>query len=403
VDNWLRTPDGFRDCLPGEYLLKRQTEAVVESVFNGYGYSSVSTPALEYAEVLSDKGSVDPRQMYRLVDRDGNVLALRADVTPPVARIVAANYSDSDMPLRFCYVQDVYRCGPSLQGRVREITQAGIELIGVNGDEADAETLAVAIDALLKSGLKDFRIDVGQARFLSAALEESGAPAETAAAIHERVTEHDFVGAGKIASESGAPGGLRDMMANLTAFCGGPEILDEAASGSRGEKSAEALRNLANIHASLSDYGFEKYVSFDLSMSGNMDYYTGIIFRGYTSGMGFSILDGGRYDNLMERFGAPRPAVGFIIKIHNLVGALGKQNGRHTPPAADMLVAWSASGRRAALAEAAALRKNGARVAVSFAGESLEANLDFARACGARRLCYADGERVRVYDAEDGR
>ena len=399
IDNGFRTPEGFKDYLPGEYFFKKRIEDGLESVFHRYGYSSVGTPLLEYAEVFTDKGSVDPRQIYRLIDREGNTLALRSDVTPPVARIVASNFSGSDMPLRFCYVQNVYRYGPSYQGRNNEITQAGIELVGAGGDEADAEALAVAIDALLSSGLEDFRIDVGQVRFLNGVLEESGLDAAVRGALNSSVIARDFVAAERIGRENDVPENVSRLLSNLPVFSGGADMLDAALSATEGASPRAALMNLKNIHSVLSDYGFAKYVLFDLSMAGNMDYYTGMIFRGYTSGMGFSILDGGRYDGLLSRFGEPRPSVGFIIKVHNVEGALEKQNGRSNPAEADVLIAWSGEGRGAALAEASRLRREGLRAECSFIGPDVGANLDFARRRGIKKLLCFNGAGVKTFDA----
>jgi ATP phosphoribosyltransferase regulatory subunit len=403
MDNGLRTPDGFKDYLPEEYRFKKRIENELESVFNRYGYSSVYTPTLEYMEVFDDKGSVDPKQMYRLLDREGNMLTLRSDVTPPVARIVATNFTDGDMPLRFCYVQNVFRCSPSYQGRLRETTQAGIELVGAGGDEADAEVLAVAIDAFLCAGLDDFRIDVGQVCFLQGMLEESGLGAHVREALHERVIERDFVAAERIGVENDAPPKVRRLLSDLPLLSGGIEMLDDVLSETEGAKSRAALTNLREIHSVLKDYGFEKYVLFDLSMAGNMDYYTGIIFKGYTSGMGFSILDGGRYDGLLGRFGAGHPSVGFIIKAHNLTGALEKQSGRARLPEADVLVAWNEAGRSAALAEAAKMRREGLSVTCSLIGSGASENIKFAGARGIKKVCFFDGGGVKIYDTEDER
>ncbi|MDR1509288.1 MAG: ATP phosphoribosyltransferase regulatory subunit [Synergistaceae bacterium] len=403
IDNGFRTPEGFKDYLPGEYFFKKRIEDGLESVFHRYGYSSVGTPLLEYAEVFTDKGSVDPRQIYRLIDREGNTLALRSDVTPQVARIVESSFSDSDMPLRFCYVQNVYRCSPSYQGRNNEITQAGIELVGVEGDEADAETLAVAIDALLSSGLEDFRIDVGQVRFLSGVLEGVDLDPKVRRKLNSSVIERDFVAAERIGRENDVPENVLRLLSNLPVFSGGADMLDEALSGTEGEAPHAALMNLKNIHSVLSDYGFEKYVLFDLSMAGNMDYYTGMIFRGYTSGMGFSILDGGRYDGLLSRFGEPYPSVGFIIKVHNLEGALEKQNGRPDRAEADVLVAWSGKGRSAALAEASRLRRDGLRAECSFMGADVGANLSFACRRGIKKFICFDDDGGKIFDTETGR
>jgi ATP phosphoribosyltransferase regulatory subunit len=341
-------------------------------------------------EVFTDKGSVDPRQMYRFIDRDGEMLALRADLTPPVARIVATNFEPDDAPLRFCYIQNVFRYSPNYQGRLREITQAGIELMGPSNDEADAEVLAVAIDALRSVGLKDFRIDIGQVRFLQGMLEECNLPPSIRDELRDRVVARDFVTAEAIGKEHDVSREMRRLLSNLPFLSGGPEILDEAREGAKNEKSRAAVANLKNIHAALRDYGFEKYVSFDLSMAGNMDYYTGIIFRGYTSGLGFSILDGGRYDSLVARFGVDLPAVGFIIKVQNVGGALEKQNDRAPFSPADVLIAWTPEGRRFAFSAAAGLRARGLRCAASFGGDA-EMNLRDARRRGIRKVLWFDG------------
>ncbi|MDR3231971.1 MAG: ATP phosphoribosyltransferase regulatory subunit [Synergistaceae bacterium] len=389
-DNGLHTPDGFRDCLAEEYAFKRRTEDALESAFHRYAYSSISTPTLEYVEVFTDKGSVDPRQMYRFIDRDGEMLALRADLTPSVARIVATNFEPDGKPLRFCYVQNVFRYSPNYQGRLREITQAGIELMGPSNDDADAEVLAVGIDALCSAGLKEFRIDIGQVRFLQGMLEECNLAPAVRDELRDRVVARDFVTAEAIGREHDISEDMRRLLSNLPFLNGGPEILDEAREGAKNEKSRSAVANLENIHAALRDYGFEKYVSFDLSMAGNMDYYTGIIFRGYTSGLGFSILDGGRYDGLVARFGVDLPSVGFIVKVHNVIGALEKQNDRDPFSEADVLIAWTPGGRRFALSAASELRAQGMRCAASFTGDAAM-NLREARRRGIQRVIWFDG------------
>jgi ATP phosphoribosyltransferase regulatory subunit len=231
-------------------------------------------------------------------------------------------------------------------------------------------------------------------------LEESGLSASVCQTLHGHVIERDFVAAEIIGKEHHVPQNMRRLLSNLPFFSGGAEILDEALLETDNPKSRAALMNLKAIHAALKDYGFEKYVLFDLSMAGNMDYYTGIIFRGYTSGLGFSILDGGRYDGLLARFGVDRPSVGFIIKVHNLVGALEKQNGRASFAEADVLIAWSGSGRSAALAEAARLRGEGVRCTGSFI-LGAAANVEYAKRRGIKKVLYFDGGETQSFETSD--
>jgi ATP phosphoribosyltransferase regulatory subunit len=284
--------------------------------------------------------------------------------------------------------------------------------VGAGGGEADAETLAVAIDALLRSGLEDFRVDVGQVCFLQGVLEESGLEPSVCKTLRERIIARDFVAAEAIGKEHRASSNVRGLLSKLPLFSGGAEILDEALLGTRSEKAREALENLKDIHAILKGYGFEKYVLFDLGMAGNMDYYTGIIFRGYTSGLGFSILDGGRYDGLLARFGVNFSSVGFTIKVHNLRCALEKQNRLPPFSEADALIAWSGKskpknetnkGRDAAFAEAAKMRNKGLRCAMSFAAQDVAASVAYAKRRGIGTILhFDDAGGVRVFEATGG-
>ncbi|MDR3239889.1 MAG: ATP phosphoribosyltransferase regulatory subunit [Clostridiales bacterium] len=406
-DNKLHTPDGFKDFLPDSYWLKLKIERRVEEVFHRYGFASVSSPMLEYIEVFEGKGSAPPKQMYRFLDQEGDILALRSDMTPPIARMAAAHYSWDDAPLRFCYVENAFRRHESYKGKAGEFTEAGVELIGLNSPDADAEVIAIAIRSLLAAGLTEFRVDIGQAEFLRGILEETGLPAEDQAAVLRALAERDWAAAERLAREkniSGAPG---ETLSGLHKLIGGADVLRKMKPLTQNVKSLRAVEHLELLHEILEDYGVSPYVVFDLSMTGHLDYYTGILFRGYCHGIGFSLLDGGRYDGLIARYGPAFPAVGFAIKIDHLMSVLSGRTIDEPRKAADVLLAFTPSGRKMALAAGDELRRQGLRVENSLAALSKEDDLPDIMSYVRRKnipgvLFFEDSVRVQIANAATG-
>ncbi|MDR1559685.1 MAG: ATP phosphoribosyltransferase regulatory subunit [Clostridiales bacterium] len=386
-DNKRHTPDGFKDSLPGPYQFKLKLKQKIENTFYLAGYSPISSPMLEYAEVFEGAGSAPPRQMYRLIDREGDVLTLRSDMTPPVARIAATNYTPADLPLRFYYTENAFRCHQSYKGKAGEFTESGVELLG-GGAEADAEVIALAVNCLRAAGLTEFRVYMGHAGFFRGALEESGMAEEDKAAALRHIAGHNIVAAEALLRGKKLSYGLIKLTERLNMLTGDAGILDEAGGLVHNETSALAVSALREIYDALTDYGLTEYILFDLGMTGTLDYYTGAVFRVYARGTGFSLLDGGRYDNLVKQYGQDFPAVGFSLKLDNLAAIL--DGGE--PLSGGALIAYTRAGRKEAFLKAAELRAEGIRTENSLTvGAPREYYEAEARARGIERVYYFEG------------
>jgi len=302
-------PSGTRDVLPDEMRELRAIESALLRVFDEAGYGEIATPALEYESVLARGESMPPA--YRVLDDHGNVLGLRTDMTIPIARVAATRYATSDPPLRFCYIANAYRQVRPHRGQMRELRQAGVELIGSPAPAGTAEVLAVLCRALDAAGLRDYRIGLGSASVVPALLTEAGIEdGDRAAVLHELVTR-DFVGLERELARLG----LDERIARIPLLRGGPEVLDELP-GAAGSRLAEAIELLT---APVRDR-----VIIDLGLARDLGYYTGAIFEVYAPGLGQPLGGGGRYDELLGRFGRPLPAVGFALSVDRLHEALAR-------------------------------------------------------------------------------
>jgi ATP phosphoribosyltransferase regulatory subunit HisZ len=279
------------------------TEAM-RAVFDERGYGEVATPALEYEEVLTrgDPAAADPA--YRLFDEHGNVLVLRSDMTIPIARVVATRYPAAETPLRFCYVQHAYRAVRQHRGQPREILQAGIELVGAPGPDGTAEAIIVLCAALDAAGLAGYRVGVGDASLFARAL--TGAGVSRPASILHALDARDFVALERELRDAGAP----PELARLASTRGGPEVLE-------GVPEAATLRDL---HALL-PADVAARVIYDLGLLRTLGYYTGAVFEVYDAAFGAPIGGGGRYDDLLGRFGRELPACGWALDVERVHAA----------------------------------------------------------------------------------
>jgi ATP phosphoribosyltransferase regulatory subunit len=309
------TPSGTRDVLPDEM---REVHAVVEAmrgVFEARGYGEVHTPALEYEQVLTrgDPAAADPA--YKLFDEQGNVLVLRSDMTIPIARVVSTRYATARPPLRFCYVAHAYRSVRPQRGQDREMLQAGIELVGTPGPEGTVEALSVLCEALDATGLEGYRVGLGDAALYPALLDAHGVPAGARAAILHALQSRDLVGL-----ERGIEG-LRigaEALATVPQLRGGPEVLDAAG------PAADGLRA---VHGAL-PAAVARRVILDLGLARSLAYYTGAVFEVYDAALGAPLGGGGRYDDLLGRFGRDLPAAGWALNVERLhIALVGERRG----------------------------------------------------------------------------
>lgn len=365
----LHTPQGVRDLLPQTARRKGALEHRLARHFSGWGYDPVVTPTLEFVDVLH-LADTDPtgEQLYRLVDREGRMLALRPEMTVPIARLVASRMKDYPPPLRLFYIGSVFRYDEPQSGRLREFTQAGLELIGAPGPAADAEVIAVVIETMMALGLRDFRVDVGHVAFTSGVIESLGLTEKATAAIRRTLLDQDYVGMGRVLAESGATSEAQQALHVLRGLRGGPEVLDAARRLARSKKIEEALENLSSVMKHLEALGVAGWVRIDLSMLKRADYYTGIIVEGYTSELGYPLCSGGRYDHLLERFGYPAPATGLALGVERLLLALERSGVAHNGEPERILIVTEPGRRAEACSVAWRLRQQGYAVEMDVLG-----------------------------------
>lgn len=399
IDIKLHTPIGVKDCLPPEQKRKQQVLRAVSTLFASYGYEEVESPMFEYMEVFSDEklGSTNPNDMFRFFDRTGNALALRSDLTPPIARIAATAYADKKGPLRFSYVGNAFRYSESYQGKLYEVSQAGVELMGASSVEADAEVIALAARSLQEAGLEEFRIHIGQVKFFRSVLEETGLSEEKKEQLKDLVAHRNYVGVEEMVEENEMPAAIKELFLQLPRLVGGEEVLKAAASLVESQDAKDALAEMKDLWEAIGNHGVQKKTVFDLGMVNSLNYYTGIIFRGYTYGTGYSVVDGGRYDHLVEQFGKQSPAVGFGMKVDAVLDALEYAHPGEETGGVDALVAYHTGAKAKAFAIADAYRKKGMRMENSLLGDDFDANLQYMKERNIPSMLFFQTETQLIY------
>lgn len=319
----MRLPAGVRDWLPHELAKKRALEATIRSVFERWRYAEVMTPGFERFDVLeAGLGDDSAEKTFRFSDRHANTLALRPEMTTPIARLVSTRMRDQKLPLRLSYIAPAYRFEQPQQGRMQEFTQAGVELIGAHGVDADGEMLLMALETLGAIGLKDARVDINDVAVVDGVLEGLGV---TGAAAHECKL---LIAARNIAALRAK---FPPEVAELAMLRGDEHVFATARRICRSPRSLEALDRLHSVRGRAIDKGYGDRVAIDFALLRDLEYYTGFIFEGYVDELGYSICGGGRYDRLLPAFGYDAGAVGWTLGVEMLLVALERRNA----PAAD--------------------------------------------------------------------
>ncbi|MGI6117859.1 MAG: ATP phosphoribosyltransferase regulatory subunit [Bilifractor sp.] len=322
----IHTPEGFRDIFGRECDKKRFIERKIEKKFRSFGYQSIETPSLEFSDAFSrDVGSVPVNEMYKLFDRDGNMLVLRPDFTPSVARSVSMYFMEEQGPLRFCYHGNVFQNNLHYQGHLHENTQMGVELIGEDSPEADAEIIALVVEALRESGLTEFQVSIGHVDYFQSLAETAGLDEDTQADLRNLLLTRNRFGAEEQIRRLRLRKDLQTAFESIPELFGNRDVLSRAKSLTDNRRAIRACERLEKIYETLDAYGCGNYVTFDMGLLSPYRYYTGIIFQAYTYGTGDSIIKGGRYDALLERYGKKAPAIGFTTEIGSLLTALDRQ------------------------------------------------------------------------------
>ena len=279
----VHTPEGVRDIYGDEYAKKLRVENLILEKVRSYGYEDIQTPAFEFFDVFSKEvGTTPSRELYKFFDKEGNTLVLRPDFTPSIARCAAKYFADCNVPIRFCYVGNTFTNTSDLQGKLKEATQMGAELIGDSSTEADGEMAALVIEALLAAGLKDFQLSVGNVEYFKGLCMEAGLDEETELELREFISGKNYFGAEELLREKKVPEKYWDALLKVTDLFGTYEALEQAKAFVHNERSLGAIRRLEALYEVLCCYGVESYVSFDLGMLSKYRYYTGVILKPYT-------------------------------------------------------------------------------------------------------------------------
>jgi len=314
----LHTPEGVRDIYGNEFVQKFELQQLLYRVLSGCGYQGIETPTFEFFDVFSrEVGTVPSRELYKFFDKEGNTLVLRPDMTPSIARAVSKYFHD-ETPIRLCYMGNTFINYDKYQGRLKETTQMGAELMGDGSVASDVELISVLIKALQEAGLKEFQVSIGQVEFFKALLREAGIGSAAEESLRRLISDKNRFGAEELLSSFEMSESLRSTFLEMATLTGGEDALRKAKDLTDNEDALKALKRLEEIYIGLKEKGCEKYVTFDLSMLSKYNYYTGIIFHAYSYGYGEPIAKGGRYDNLLSHFGRELPAVGFAIVVDQL-------------------------------------------------------------------------------------
>ncbi len=355
----LHTPEGVRDLYNGECARKLAVQEKISHVFHLYGYEDIETPPFEYFDIFNkERGSVTSQEMFKFFDRDNNTLVLRPDMTPAIARCVCKYFFDEAVPVRLCYRERTFTNNSSYQGRLKEITQTGVELIGEDASGADAEMIAMVIDSLKAAGLKEFQVELGQVEFFRGLAEEAGMEDETQEILRELIENKNYFGVEELILKRNMEESLRELFLKLPELFGTMEQLSQVKSLVHNKRSLAAIERLEKVQTILESYGLADYVSYDLGMLSKYQYYTGIIFKAYTYGTGEYIVTGGRYDKLLTQFGKDVPAIGFAIVIDQLMLAMSRQDIDIETKPMDIMVLYDVKAQDRAVKTARKFREN---------------------------------------------
>ena len=373
----LHTPEGVRDIYGSECARKLAVQEKILQVFRLYGYEAIETPVFEYFDIFSkERGSVKSQEMYKFFDRDNNTLVLRPDMTPSIARCAAKYFMEEENPIRLCYVGPSFINSSSYQGRLKEATQTGVELIGDDTCQGDAEMIAMVIQSLKEAGLTEFQVELGQVEFYRSLTEEVG--------MSEQIMTPE----------------QKQLFLKLPELFGDIDQIRAARCMTSNPRALQAIDRLERVQELVDAYGLGDYVSYDLGMLSKYSYYTGIIFKAYTYGTGEYIVTGGRYDRLLEQFGKKAPAVGFAIVVDQLMLALSRQKIQVPVSSVCTALVYGPEMAMEAIPMACSLRSQGEtlQMVCRKEGKPVEAYEEWAAAQGIGRLLFLSVEEKDVLE-----
>ena len=392
----LHTPGGVRDIYGAECASRLKIQQELHQVMISYGFRDIQTPTFEYFDIFSkEKGSV--QAMFKFFDRGNNTLVLRPDITPAIARCVSKYDREEEMPIRLCYMGNTFVNTTPYKGKLQEVTQLGAELFNDTSSDADAEMVVLTIECLLKSGLQEFQLEIGHADLLRGLVEEAGFSAAEAEELFTLIESKNFFGVEELLDRLTVAKPLKEIFVSLSelqgSFAESEAFVKERTDNERVLKALDRLKKVEQIVAM---YGYQQYITVDLSMLSNYSYYTGVIFRAYTYGNGEALASGGRYDGLVAQFGKDAPAIGAVIIVDQLMLALERQQLLKKEKSGGTLVVYPAQYREKAHHLAAKLRGSGKVVQLirKSSGRDLKQYQEYADRIGADDVILVQADTI---------
>lgn len=402
----LHTPEGVRDIYNGECSTFLALKGTLRHCINLYGFHDIKTPAIEFFDVFNEeRGTVASKDMFKFFDREGHTLVLRPDMTPPIARCVAKYYKNETLPLRLCYSGNTFINNSGYQGKLKEITQLGAELVNDSSVYADAEMIALTVECLRSAGLKEFQVEIGHADFFQGLIEDVELDEEELEQLKLLIENKNMFAVAEMLSDKNMDVQLKEILLKLPELFGTIGTLTGIKSMLKNERAFKAIERLEDLYSLLKIYGLEEHITFDLGMLSTYNYYTGIIFRAYTYGTGDAVATGGRYDSLIGQFGMDAPAIGVAVVLDQLMLALTRQKLIEKPDNTNTLIVYKSAQAEEAIKLAKQFRGEDMNVELLCAEEFLEpeeyaAYADRSGIGGI--LCIRDEKEILVINAADG-
>jgi len=393
-------PEGVEDINFTQYEKKEYIQAKIKDVFKGYGYRQILTPTFEFYDLFSEiETAIVKEEMYKIIDPNGKILVLRPDATLPIARMVATQNLELENNLKYMYFTSVYRSADFRAGGKREFTQAGVESYGNASLEADAEIIDTAVSTLSSLGLDSVHIDIGQTDYFRGIINELTVDEDIKDEIRELIENKSFAELGNLLKTLEIEVKYKKVLLEVPFLYGDvKEVAEKARKYAINSSMEKAVDNMLAIYDILCEYGCEENVFADMGLVNHLDYYSGMIFKGYISNSGIPVVSGGRYDDLLEKFGKEIPAVGFGINIDEVLDTIIKSNkiGDYEPKI-DFLLLYDKENRRNVLRESKELRNKGLTVETdAFVGTLEEQNDKYSNKQYIKKIAYISNKTVNI-------
>lgn len=320
MNNKYMIPEGTRDLILKDCKGKKKLQKRIEDILNNWGYEEVITPTMEFYQTFnSGFQNLKEEDVYKFFDSKGRILVLRPDMTIPIARVCATKFNNTKEPIRLRYCSDVFRVHEILGGKKNEYTDCGVELIGLEGNKADLEILLTALETLKTLNNKNSNLEIGNIKFFNSVVKDLNLSEEDMLTLSKLVDRKSLQELDSFLDTLNISKEYKEFFKELPWLFGDANILTKARKYSFNDEIAEALDYLEKLSKELELFGYGENITFDLGMIPRLNYYSGIIFKGYADGIGTTVLSGGRYDNLNATFGKDRPAIGFSINLDSML------------------------------------------------------------------------------------